>query len=236
MKAAIITGAGSGIGRATALLFAKHNYHVFLLGRDSRKLRITHLECGDATSIGCDLTKPDEVENVMKQIFATNKSVEILVNNAGTFTYNSFENTSEEDWMNQFQIHILASVRLSKAVWPHFVRNKKGSIVNISSTLGLKSTAGTSAYSSMKAAQINLTQTLALEGAPHNIRVNCVAPGIVDTPIHPPGAVAQMQNAQPLGRVGRPEEIAQSVFFLASDQSAWTTGAVLSVDGGINLL
>lgn len=236
MKAAIITGAGSGIGRATALLFAKHNYHVFLLGRDTRKLRITHLECGDATSIGCDLTKPDEVDSVMKQIFATNKSVEILVNNAGTFTYNNFESTTEDDWMGQFQIHVLTSVRLSKAVWPQFVKNKKGSIINISSTLGLKSTAGTSAYSAMKAAQVSLTQTLALEGAPHNIRVNCVAPGIVDTPIHPPGAVAQMQNAQPLGRVGRPEEIAQSVFFLASEQSAWTTGAVLSVDGGINLL
>lgn len=236
MKAAIITGAGSGIGRATALLFAKHNYHVFLLGRDTRKLRITHLECGDATSIGCDLTKPDEVDAVMKQIFSTNKTVEILVNNAGIFTYNNFESTTEDHWMNHFQVHVLASVRMAKAVWPQFVKNKKGSIVNISSTLGLKSTAGTSAYSSMKAAQVSLTQTLALEGAPHNIRVNCVAPGIVDTPIHPPGAVTQMQNAQPLGRVGRPEEIAQSVFFLASDQSPWTTGAVLAVDGGINLL
>lgn len=236
MKAVIITGAGSGIGRATALLFAKFNYHVFLLGRDTRKLRITHLECGDATSIGCDLTKPEEVDLAMKQILSSNKTVEILINNAGTFTYNTLENTSDEDWMNQYQIHVMASVRMTKHIWPTFVKNKKGSIVNVASTLGVRPTAGTSAYSSMKAAQISLTQTLALEGAAHNIRVNCVAPGIVDTPIHPPGAVTSMAQAQPLGRVGRPDEIANSIYFLASDSSPWTTGAVLHVDGGINLL
>lgn len=236
MKAAVITGAGSGIGRATALQFAKQNFHVFLLGRDARKLRITHLECGDATSIPCDLTRQDEVDQVAKQILSSNKNVEILINNAGTFTYKSFEQTTDEDWMGQFAIHVMGTLRITKAFWPTFVKNKKGSIVNVSSTLGLRPTAGTSAYSAMKAAQTNLTQTLALEGAPHNIRVNCVAPGIVDTPIHPPGAVSQMQNAQPLGRVGRPEEIAQSIYFLATEASSWTTGSVLPVDGGINLL
>lgn len=236
MKSVIVTGAGSGIGRACALLFAKHNYHVFLLGRDTRKLRITHLECGDATSISCDLTQPQEVEAAIKQILSTNKTVEILINNAGTFTYNTFENTADEDWITQFQIHVLGTARITKMLWPTFVKNKRGSIVNVASTLGVRSTAGTSAYSSMKAAQISLTQTLALEGAVHGIRVNCVAPGIVDTPIHPPGAIQQMHSAQPLGRVGRPEEIAQSVYFLATDSSAWTTGAVLHVDGGINLL
>lgn len=236
MKAVVITGAGSGIGRATALLFAKQNYHVFLLGRDTRKLRITHLECGDATSIGCDLTQPHEIEAAVKQILSTNKTVEILVNNAGTFTYNTFENISDDDWMGQFQIHVMGTVRLTRLLWPTFVKNKRGTVVNVSSTLGVRPTAGTGSYSAMKAAQVSLTQTLALEGAPHGIRVNCVAPGIVDTPIHPPGAINQMQNAQPLGRVGRPDEIAQSIYFLASESSAWTTGSVLHVDGGINLL
>lgn len=112
----------------------------------------------------------------------------------------------------------------------------QGSIVNVSSTLGVRPTAGTGAYSAMKAAQINWAQSLALEGAQHGIRVNCVAAGIVDTPIHPPGMIHQMHSAQPLGRVGRPEEIAQSIYFLATEQSAWTTGSVLHVDGGINLL
>jgi NAD(P)-dependent dehydrogenase (short-subunit alcohol dehydrogenase family) len=236
MKAAIITGAGSGIGRATALQFARNNYHVFLLGRDARKLRITQLECGDATSLACDLTQSSEVDTVVKQILSTNKSIECLVNCAGTFTYNTFENTNDEDWIHQFQIHVLGTARITKLLWPSFVKNKRGSIINVSSTLGVRPTAGTSAYSAMKAAQVNLTQTLALEGAPHGIRVNCVAPGIVDTPIHPPGSVLKMQNAQPLGRVGKPEEIAQSIFFLATENSAWTTGAILHVDGGINLL
>lgn len=236
MKAAVISGAGSGIGRATALQFAKQNYHVFLLGRDARKLRITHLECGDATSIPCDLTKQEEIDLALKQILATNKTVEILVNNAGTFTYNTFEQTTEEHWNSQYMIHVLGTVRLTKAFWPTFVKNKKGSVINVSSTLGVRPTAGTSAYSAMKAAQISLTQTMALEGAAHGIRVNCVAPGIVDTPIHPPGAVTQMNAAQPLGRVGRPDEIAQSIYFLATEGSNWTTGSVLHVDGGINLL
>ncbi len=236
MKSVVITGAGSGIGRATALAFARQNYHVFLLGRDSRKLRITHLECGDATSIVCDLTRAEEVANAARQILSTNKNVEIIINNAGTFTYKPFEQQTDEEWTAQFQIHILGAVRLTKALWPSFVQNKKGSIVNVSSTLGIRPTAGTGAYSAMKAAQVSWTQSLALEGAPHGIRVNCVAAGIVDTPIHPPGAILQMQNAQPLGRVGRPDEIAQSIYFLASEHSAWTTGAILHVDGGINLL
>lgn len=236
MKSVVITGAGSGIGRSTALLFARNNYHVFLLGRDARKLRITHLECGDATSIVCDITQAEEVNVAAKQILSTHKNVETLINNAGTFTYKTFDQQTEEEWLGQFQVHVLGAVRLTKALWPSFVKNKKGSIVNVSSTLGIRPTAGTGAYSAMKAAQVSWTQSLALEGAPHGIRVNCVAAGIVDTPIHPPGAILQMQNAQPLGRVGRPDEIAQSIYFLASENSAWTTGSILHVDGGINLL
>lgn len=235
MKAAIITGAGSGIGRATALQFAKQNYHVFLLGRDARKLRLTHLDCGDATSIACDLTKTEDVDQAVRQILNSNKTLEVLVNNAGTFTYKPFDQTPDEDWMDQFMIHVMGAVRLTRALWPTFVRQKKGSIVNVSSTLGVRPTVQTSAYSAMKAAQVNWTQTLALEGAIHQIRVNCVCPGIVDTPIHPEGAIRSMQQAQPLGRVGQPQEIAQAVYFLATDSSAWTTGAVLHVDGGINL-
>jgi NAD(P)-dependent dehydrogenase (short-subunit alcohol dehydrogenase family) len=235
MKSVVITGAGSGIGKATALLFARNNYHVFLLGRDSRKLRITHLDCGDATSIACDITKPEEVDAAVKQMLATNKNIEIIVNNAGTFTYGPFDQQTDSDWINQFQIHILGATRLTRGFWPSFVKNKKGSIVNVSSTLGVRPTAGTGAYSAMKAAQISWTQSLALEGASHGIRVNCVAAGIVDTPIHPPGSVLQMQNAQPLGRVGKPEEIAQAIYFLSSENSAWTTGSILHVDGGINL-
>ncbi|MFN8846912.1 MAG: SDR family NAD(P)-dependent oxidoreductase, partial [Bdellovibrionales bacterium] len=130
MKAAIITGAGSGIGRATALQFARNNYHVFLLGRDPRKLRITHLECGDATSFPCDLTQAQEVESVVKQILSTNKTIECLVNCAGVFTYNTFENTSDEDWIQHFQIHVLGAARITKLFWPHFVKNKKGNIIN----------------------------------------------------------------------------------------------------------
>ncbi len=237
MKAAIITGAGSGIGRSTALLFAKNDFHVFLLGRDLQKLRATQMDCGErATPIVCDLFQQDHIESAVQQILSSGHSVEVLVNNAGTYVAKPLLETTEQEWIDQFQIHVMGAVRLITSLWPHFVKNHKGSIINVSSTLGMRPAANTSAYSAMKAAQINLTQTLALEGAPHKIRVNAVSPGIVDTPIHASGSVEKMHQAQPLGRVGHPEDIARAVFFLATDSSAWTTGAVLPVDGGINLL
>lgn len=235
MKSVVITGAGSGIGKATALKFAKENYHIFLLGRDIQKLESAKQGCVSSTLISCDLTQTESAQKAVQTILKSPYPIETLVNNAGTFVYKSFDQTSEEDWMGQFQIHIMAAQRLTQGLWSHFVKNKKGSIVNVTSTLGVRPTANTGAYSAMKAAQINWTQSLALEGAAHNIRVNAVSPGIVDTPIHAREAIAQMQGAQPLGRVGKPEEIAEAIFFLASDKSAWTTGANLHIDGGINL-
>lgn len=235
MKSAIITGAGSGIGKATALRFAKEGYHVFLLGRDIQKLQETQKLCAHGTVLATDLTQSSEAQKAVQSILSSGHQVEVLVNNAGTFVYKPFDQTTEDDWMGQFSIHILAAQRLTQGLWNHFVKNKKGSVINVSSTLGVRPSANTGAYSSMKAAQINWTQSLALEGAPHNIRVNAVSPGIVDTPIHTRDAIAQMHGAQPLGRVGKPEEIAEAIYFLASEKSAWTTGANLHVDGGINL-
>jgi NAD(P)-dependent dehydrogenase (short-subunit alcohol dehydrogenase family) len=168
-----------------------------------------------------------------------------LINNAGIFAAHSVDDLDMRIWQSHFQVNFFAAVTLTNHLVPLLKAQKGSSIVNVSSTLGLKSTAETSAYSASKAAMISWTQSLALGLAPFHIRANVVCPGIVETPIHGfaqmpeherERRVQQLDTAQPLGRVGQPEDIAKALYFLASDDSAWTTGACLSVDGGINIV
>jgi NAD(P)-dependent dehydrogenase (short-subunit alcohol dehydrogenase family) len=242
-KAALVTGAGSGIGAATAREFANHGYFIYLLGRDKEKLQETALHCKHGASIiGCDLKDAAMVQKKMHDILSTPvHQIEVLVNCAGTFQTHNTPSGSDEIWEEQFEIHIQGPVRLTRLLWPYFQDHGGGSIVNVSSTLGLRPTATTSSYSAMKAAMINWTQSLALEGASMKIRANCVCPGLVDTPIHsfhahpPEEKLLKMGPLQPLGRIGNPEEVARAIYFLGGADSPWTTGAVLAVDGGINL-
>lgn len=245
-KSVIITGAGTGIGAAAAKIFSEKNYHVYLLGRTLEKLETTAQGLSSATALACDLTDPESVKSICSRILSSNSSppVQALINNAGIFRRHSFDEGSDEVWMSQWWSNMMGPVRITRELFSYFKKNRKGSIVNVSSTLGLRPSFETSAYSATKAAMVNWTQSLALEGASFNIRANCVCPGLVDTPIHdfhflPPSekekVLQNLKNMQPLGRVGQPDEIARSVYFLASDESAWTTGAILSVDGGINL-
>lgn len=245
-KAALITGASSGIGAATAIEFSRNGYFVFLMGRDKERLQEVALKCrAGASLLSCDLTDTAALKKRLDEMLqAKIYSVEVLVNNAGIYAQHSTEDGSDELWLQQFEVNMLAPVRIIRHVLPYLKRQGRGSIVNISSTLGLKPTATTAAYSATKAAMINWTQSLALELGSSNIRVNCVCPGIVDTPIHSfhrlaaaekDQAIESMKSLQPLGRIGSADEIAKAAYFLGSDLSSWTTGAVLSVDGGINL-
>jgi NAD(P)-dependent dehydrogenase (short-subunit alcohol dehydrogenase family) len=147
--------------------------------------------------------------------------------------------------MRQFQVNLFGPIQWTQMVMPLLEKSGHGSIVNVSSTLGLRAGATSGAYSAAKAAMNSWTQSLAIEYGPKKVRVNAICPGIVDTPIHSfhslpdqdkEKSLQAMAKLQPLGRIGRPEEIAEAIYFLASEQSAWTTGAVLSVDGGINLV
>lgn len=245
-KAALITGASSGIGRATALEFARQGYFIYLMGRDKDRLEETALQCGaGACLLSCDLLVPAQVEKRVREIFENPLyRLEVLVNNAGIFKNHSMEEGTDEIWGQQFQVNLLGPVRLTRLLIPYFKKHQKGSVVNVASTLGLRPSATTGAYSASKAAMVNWTQSLALEAGAYGVRVNCVCPGIVDTPIHgfhsleasqKQSALESMANLQPLGRIGTPEDVAKSIYFLSSDLSAWTTGAVLAVDGGINL-
>lgn len=245
-KAALITGASSGIGRAAALEFARNGYFVYLMGRNKERLEEVALQCtAGASLLSCDLREPAQVEKRVKEIFENPLyQLEVLVNNAGMFKTQNIEEGSDAIWTEHYEANLLGPVRLTRLLFPYFKKYKKGSIVNVSSTLGIMPTANTGAYSALKAAMINWTQSLAIEAGPLGIRANVVCPGLVDTPIHSfnalsgnkkEEALSKMANLQPLGRIGTPEEIAKSIYFLGSELSSWTTGAILSVDGGINL-
>lgn len=245
-KAALITGASSGIGAATAIEFSKNGYFVYLMGRDKERLQDVALKCRSGASLlSCDITDVAALNKRLDEMLTTKiHRIEVVVNNAGIYKTNTTEDGSDETWMKQYEVNMLGPVRIVRTLFPYFKAQGGGSIVNVSSTLGVSPAVSTGAYSASKAAMINWTQTLALEGGPFKIRANCVAPGLVDTPIHSfhnldetkkAAVLDQMKDMQPLGRIGTPDDIAKAIYFLGCEQSSWTTGAVLSVDGGINL-
>lgn len=245
-KAVLITGASSGIGAASALEFSKNGYFVYLMGRSRERLENVALKCSHGASLlACDLTKPAEVDKrILEMTSVKIHRVEALVNCAGIFERHNTVNGSDDLWQRHFEVNLLGPVRITRGLFPYFENQGGGSIVNVSSTVGLRPQGPTSAYAAIKAAMINWTQSLALEGGPLKIRANSVCPGIVDTPIHnfnslsgvqKNEALEKMKDLQPLGRIGTPEDIAKAIYFLGSDLSCWTTGAVLAVDGGINL-
>lgn len=245
-KAALITGASSGIGAAATKIFSENGYFIYLLGRNEERLNEIALSCRHGASLlKADLTNESSLNKYTQHLFdRPDTRLEVLVNNAGIFERHSHLEQGLEIWKKQFETNLFGAVALTQKLMPLFLKHKSGSIVNISSTLAHKPTADTSAYSASKAAMITWTKSLALELAPLGIRVNCICPGLVDTPIHefhslPEDSKKQilhrLKDVQPLGRIGTAEEIAESIYFLASEKSKWTTGAVLDVDGGINL-
>ncbi len=242
----IITGASSGIGAEIARRFSRENYNLLLLGRDEGNLRKVQQECKPSRSevLAFDLSQLAHHKKEIQEKLSRLSPPSILVNNAGIFAQGSLLETSDNVWLEQFQTNLFSAVQLTKIVWPFFLESKSGSILNISSSLGVRPTAFTGAYSASKAAMINWTQSLAQEGGPLGIRVNCICPGIVDTPIHAfhslPAAekaetLANMASLQLLNFVGQTADIAEAAYFLASDHSRWTTGSNLIVDGGIGL-
>lgn len=245
-KAALITGASSGIGSSTAIEFSKNGYFVYLMGRNRERLEEVALKCRSGASIvSCDLTDLAALNKRLDEITSAKiHRVEVVVNNAGIYENHSTEEGSDDIWRRQYEVNLLGPVRIARAFFPYFKAMGGGSFVNVASTLGLRPQGPTSSYSATKAAMVNWTQSLALEGGPAKIRANCVCPGIVDTPIHSfhnlpedqkQQTLDKMGSLQPLGRIGTPEDVAKAIYFLGSEQSAWTTGAILSVDGGINL-
>lgn len=242
---AFVTGAGSGIGRAVADRFLAEGWKVVAVGRRAEPLEELKASApkDSVLPLPCDLTDPAQVQKMSNQL-ATQKDfaegLRVLVNNAGRYVRSSTETTPDDVWREMWEVNFLAPVRLTRILLP-YLRANQGALINISSTLGLRPVVETGAYSAAKAALINWTQTLALEEAKYQVRSNCICPGIVDTPIHAletktEAEKSEFNRMQPLGRVGRPEDIAHAVWSLSAPGSEWITGATLKVDGGIDLV
>lgn len=240
----LITGAGSGIGRATAHAFSKNEDRVFLVGRDEKKLLAVQKELSSPSVVApTDISKASGLQDLEAVLKANSASISVLVNNAGIYKMAGFLEESMEDWHWHFHTNLFAAVHLTQVLWENLKENK-GCVINVSSTLGLRPIALTGAYSASKAAMNSWTQTLALEAGKDGVRVNAICPGPVDTPIHSyhkstePEMLAlrkRLDRLSPLGRIGEPEDIASAIFYAASPQAQWMTGALIPVDGGVVL-
>lgn len=235
-----ISGGGSGIGLKTAELSIEKGWVPVLIGRNEAKLKKASEALNNCPFLSCDLST-DEAGKKLREHFKTLDKgiVKGLVNNAGVYMPGSVLAAPSSDWLDQFKINTMSALTLSKEFFPE-LKESKGSIVNVSSTLGIRPIPNASAYSASKAAMNSMTQSMALEFAEHGIRVNSVCPGIVNTPIHDAHRESiedwkeAIKDMQPLGRVGEPVDIAKTLIHLLED-SNWTTGSIINIDGGILL-
>jgi NAD(P)-dependent dehydrogenase (short-subunit alcohol dehydrogenase family) len=245
-KVALVSGAGSGIGEAVARALAREGASVVLVGRSLEKLEAaaSALPAGRALPVAARHEDPGEAAGAVRRAVEAFGRLDVLVNNAGVFVAGTAAAASLEAWDEALAVNLTGPFVLTREALPH-LRRSAGAVVNVSSTLGMRPLPGAAPYCVSKAGLIMLTLSAAAEEAPNGVRVNCVCPGVVDTPIHrrrvgdDPAAIAalleELGRLHPLGRVGRPEEVASMVLFLASAESAWTTGAIVAVDGGILL-
>ena len=243
-KTAIITGAGSGIGRAIALGFAREGANVALAGRRAAPLEALARELGEhALAVPSDITKEKDIEALLGRTVDRFGGLHILVNNAGVMIPGTAESNSSDDWDRIFEVNVRALWLLSRAVLPHLRRSGSGSIINIGSVYGMVGAKNRAAYGASKGAVTQLTRCMAADHGSENIRVNCLCPSFVHTELTE-GYLAKMsaeaaaevvrgRTAEiPLGRLGNPEDIAGAAVYRASDESSWVTGAVLPLDGG----
>jgi len=239
----VITGASSGIGESLVQYFYERDWSVVMIARDSKKLKAISDQFKGTTWISCDLSMASEIKILKNQLLSDDHPTCALVNNAGLYRPVSITDETDEHWDIHFQNNLMSAVRITRLLWNE-LKLTQGSIVNISSTLALRPIAGTAAYSALKSAMNNWTLSLALEGAPFQVKANAIAPGIIDTPIHSYfGSDApkdlklynQLQKAQPLGRTGKPNDISAMTYQLCQKESQWITGTIINIDGGILL-
>ena len=243
-KVAIITGGSKGIGKATAVLFADEGAKVVITGRNEDDLKDTvSKSSGEIEYIISDVSKNADCKSAVDFTLSKFGHVDILFNNAGVLPLGFTHETTEEDWDWVFDINVKGSFLMAKNVIPHMIENGGGAIINNASILGLKAIPGTTAYNTTKGAIVQFTRSMALEYADKGIRVNCICPGTIVTPMveeflkESPEVEDFLKTTQPivshLGRFGKPEEIAQAVKFLSDiDNVGFMTGSMLSVDGG----
>ena len=242
-KTVLITGASGGIGRAAALAFAREGYNVAVhynkSGGDAEELCAAIETLGvKAVPVQADISDRSAVEKMFAEVRNALGAVGVLVNNAGIAEQALFSDITEEMWDRMFDVNVKGAYLCTKSALPDMIHEKWGRIINISSMWGISGASCEVHYSASKAALIGFTKALAKEVGLSGITVNCIAPGVIDTPMNghlSPDIMEELKNETPLNRIGTPEDAAEAILFLASERSSFITGQVLSVDGGFIL-
>jgi len=246
-KVAIVTGSTAGIGKAIAKAFAQEGAKVTILSRRSDAVERTRakLEAEGATVLPfcADVSRLADVQQVVDGTLSAWGRIDILVNSAAIFPHpGPLAEMSDAAWDEVVAVNLTGVFFTCRKVWPHLVAAGGGAIVNLVSVIAFRGTADMAAYSATKGGVLAMSRSLAREGAPYGIRVNCIAPGFIDTPMNkrllgqwedPDQWLADTIANIPLARAGRPEEVARAAVFLASDESSYTTGHTIMVDGGV---
>jgi len=245
-KVALITGGNSGIGRATAILFAEEGARVVIAARNEARGNET-VEAiaragGEAIFVACDVRRAEDCRKAVEATIEAFGRLDILFNNAGViYPGRTVVDATEEEWDHTMAVNVKGAYLMSKYAIPWMIKSGGGVIINTASVWGLVGGKGAAAYCASKGAMVLLTKAMALDHASQNIRVNCICPGSVDTPMlrqemEELGGVEKLRPTfeakHPLGRICTPEEVAKAVLYLASDDSSFVTGASLAIDGG----
>ncbi|RSN76910.1 SDR family NAD(P)-dependent oxidoreductase [Candidatus Methanodesulfokora washburnensis] len=240
-KVALVTGGSSGIGRAIALKLSQAGAKVAILDIKECEDLLDEIGRDKARFYRCDVTSAEEVKETVNRVYGDFGRIDIVVNAAGIIIRKDAVETSEEEWDRVLNVNLKGPFLVSKYSIPYMIRGGGGSIVNIASGWGLKGGPKAVAYCASKGGLVNMTRAMAIDHGKNGIRVNCVAPGDVDTPMLRSEAkqlgiswedFLKDASNRPLARIGRPEDIANAVLFLASGMASWITGATLVVDGG----
>lgn len=237
-KIAIITGGGTGIGAATAKLFCREGAQAVLFGRREDRLEETVAILGEnALAVSGDITNARDINHLISKTLDAYGRIDIVVNNAGVFAPAPLHETPDEDWDHSLNVNLRGVFLLCKRVLPIMMKQKSGNFIHISSILGMIAVPQTAAYNSSKGALMQLSKSIAVEYGAEGIRSNVICPGLIDTEMtaslmEDEALMEEWSKGYPIGRFGKPEDVASACLYLASDESSFVTGASLPVDGG----
>jgi meso-butanediol dehydrogenase / (S,S)-butanediol dehydrogenase / diacetyl reductase len=241
-RVVVVTGAASGIGRATVLEFAARGATVVPVDRDGPGLEQLARELGEDRCCELDVTNTSATQQTIDTIVEQSGCIDVLANVAGMGSTENVVNTPPPVWDAVFDVNVRGVFNTCRAALPHMLGRGSGSVVNVASVAGMVGLRNRAAYCASKAAVIGLTKAMAIDHVADGVRVNCVCPGTIDTPwvgrlleqaSDPTGVRADLEARQPMGRLGKPEEIAKAVVYLAGSDAAFITGTELVIDGGL---